>query len=135
MTFRQVEFQKEFFVQSYIALENIRNIVHWNCCCQIHDGCPTIENVLNRDKRYCCYCQFVDLYNFDLLHKIKRDINFMKALYNEILAVVKVLKLYKNVNQFVSNYDVFYPACFIEKLTEERRRELKEFLFHSGASM
>ena len=54
----------------------------------------------------------------------------MKALYNEILADVEVLKLYKNVNHFASNYEVFYPACFIEKLTEERRRELKEFLFH-----
>ena len=130
MTFRQVELQKEYFVQSYIAIENIRNIVHWNCCCQIYDGCPTIENFLNCDKRYCCYCQFVDCYNFDLLHKVKRDINLMKALCNEIFADVEVFKLYKNVNHFASNYDVFYPACFIDKLAEERRRELKKFLFH-----
>ena len=54
----------------------------------------------------------------------------MKVLYNEILADVEVLKLYKNVNNLASNYDVFYPACFTKKLTEERRRELKEFLFH-----
>ena len=65
-----------------------------------------------------------------IFHKVKRDVNLMKALYNEILADVEVLKLYKNVNHFASNYEVFYPACFIEKLTEERRRELKEFLFH-----
>ena len=85
---------------------------------------------MNCDKRYCCYCQFVDRYNFDLLHKVKRDINLMEALGNEILVDVEVLKLYKNVNHFASNYDVFYPAYFIEKLTKERRRELKEFLFH-----
>ena len=54
----------------------------------------------------------------------------MKALYNENLTDVDVLKLYENVNHFASNYGVFYPACFIEKLTKERRRELKEFLFH-----
>ena len=30
MTFRQVELQKEYFVPSYIAIENIRNIVHWS---------------------------------------------------------------------------------------------------------
>ena len=63
--------------KSYIAIENITNIVHWNCCCQIYDGCPTIENFLNCDKRYCCYCQFVDRYNFDLLPKVKRDINLI----------------------------------------------------------
>ena len=62
--------------------------------------------------------------------KLNGDINLTKALCNEILADVGVLKLYKNVNHFASNYGVFYPACFIEKLTEERRRELKEFLFH-----
>ena len=62
--------------------------------------------------------------------KLKIDIDLMKALYYEILTDVEVLKLHKNVNHFASNYDVFYPACFIEKLTEERRRELKEFLFH-----
>ena len=50
MTFRQVELQKEYSVLSYIAIENIANIVHWNCCCQIYDGCPTIENFLNCDK-------------------------------------------------------------------------------------
>ena len=54
----------------------------------------------------------------------------MKALYNEILEDIKVLKLFKNVNHFASNYDVFYPACFIEKRTEERRFQLIEFLFH-----
>ena len=53
----------------------------------------------------------------------------MKALYSEILEDIKILKLFKNVNHFASNY-VFYPACFIEKLTEERRFQLKEFLFH-----
>ena len=104
MTFRQVELQKEYFVQSYIAIENIRNIVHWNCCCQIYDGCPAIENFLDCDKRYCCYCQFVDRYNFDLVHEVKRDINLMKALYTEILTDVEVLKLHKNVNHFASNY-------------------------------
>ena len=60
MTFRQVELQKECFIQSYIAIENTTDIVHWNCCCQIHDGCPTKENFLNCDKRYCYHCKFVD---------------------------------------------------------------------------
>ena len=64
-----------------------------------------------------------------IFHKVKRDVNLMKALYNEILADVEVLKLYKNINNFASNY-LFYPACFIEKLTKERRCELKELLFH-----
>ena len=32
MTFSQAELQKEYFIQSYIAIENIRNIAHWNCC-------------------------------------------------------------------------------------------------------
>ena len=117
-------------MQCYIAMENIRNIVYWNCCCQIYNGCPTIDNFLNCDKKYCCYWQFVDHYNFELLHKVKRDISLMKALYNQILEDIKVLKLFKNVNHFASNYDVFYPACFIEKRTEERRFQLIEFLFH-----
>ena len=96
MTFRQVELQKEYFMQYYIAIENIRNIVYWNCCCQIYDGCYTIDNILNCDKRFCCYCQFVYHYNFDLLHKVKRDIYLMKALCNEILEDIKILALLKN---------------------------------------
>ena len=50
----------------------------------------------------------------------------MKAFYDEILEDIKILKLYKHC---VSDYYFFYLACYIEKLTEERRHELKEFLF------
>ena len=96
MTFRQVELQKEYFMQCYIAIENIRNIVYWNCCCQIYDGCYTIDKILNCDKRYCCYCQFAYHYNFDLLHKVESDIFLMKALCNEILEDIKILALLKN---------------------------------------
>ena len=127
MTFRQAELQKKYCIQSYTAIENIRNIVHWNCCGQIYNGCPTIETFY--DKRYCCHCLFVDRYNFDSLHNVKRDICLMKAFYDESLEDIKILKLYKNVNHCPSDYDFFYPACYIEKLTEERRRELKEFFF------
>ena len=129
MTFSQAELQKEYFIQPYIAIENIRNIAHWNCCWQIYDGCPTMENILNCDKRYCCHCQFVDRYNFDWLHKVKTNIFLMNAFCAEILEDIKILKLCKNVNHCASDYDVFYPAFYIEKLAEERRCELKEFLF------
>ena len=53
----------------------------------------------------------------------------MKAFSDEILEDIKILKLYKNVNNCASDYDFSYPVCYIEKLTEERRCELKEFLF------
>ena len=71
----------------------------------------------------------MDSYNFVLLHKVKRNICLMKAFSDEILEDIKILKLYKNVNNCASDYDFSYPACYIEKLTEERRCELKEFLF------
>ena len=54
----------------------------------------------------------------------------MDAFYDEILEDIKILKLYKNVNHCTTDYDFFYPACYVVKLTEERHCELKEFLFH-----
>lgn len=129
MSFTQVELQKGQFIKSYIAIENIRNISYWYCCCQIYSGCPTIDKFLKSDRRYSCYCQLVDHYTFDLLHKVKRDISLRKSLYNEILADVEVLKVYKNVNHFASNFDVFDAICFIERLIEERRSDFRDFLF------
>ena len=111
MTFRQVQLQKEYFIQFYITIENIRNIVHWNCCCQIYDGCPAMENFLNCDKRYSCYCQFVNRYNFDSLHKVKRNICLMKAFFDEILEDIKILKLY---NHCASDYDFFIRLAILK---------------------
>ena len=111
--------------------KEIRPVSEWvnHCCCQIYSGCPVIKNFLKCERRYCCFFQFVDPYSFHLLNKVKRDINCMKTLYNEILADLETFKLYQNVNHFASNFDIFDPVCYIEKLHEERLPQLRDFLF------
>ena len=56
MGFKQIEIQKEYFLKSYIAIENFANIGHLYCCCQIYSGCQTIQNSLRILKSKCCYC-------------------------------------------------------------------------------
>ena len=56
MGFKQIEIQKEYFFKSYIAIENIANIGHLYCCCQMYSVCETIQNSLRVLKRKCCYC-------------------------------------------------------------------------------
>ena len=120
MSFKQKEVQKEYFFKSYIAIENIANVGHLYCCYQIYSGCQTIQNFLRNLKRYCCYCQFADYYNLHSLNEIKRDVVRMKKLYNEILGDIENLKVYQNVNRFVSDFNIFDPFCYIENLNEER---------------
>ena len=78
MSFKQIEVQKEYFFKSYIAIQNIANIGHLYCCCQICSGCQIIQNFLRNLKRYYCYCQFADCYNLHSLNEIKRDVARMK---------------------------------------------------------
>ena len=120
MSFKQKEVQKEYFFKSYIAIENIANVGHLHCCCQIYSGCQTIHNFLRNLKRYCCYCQFADYYNLHSLNEIKRDVVRMKKLYNEILGDTENLKVYQNVKRFLSGFNIFDPFCNIKNLNEER---------------
>ena len=129
MSFIQIEQQKEYFFKSYIAIENIANIGHLYCCCQIYSGSQTIHNFLRNLKMYCYYCQFADCYNLHSLNEIKRDVVRIKKLYNEILGDVENLKVYQNVNQFVSDFNIFDPFCYVENLYEEQLNELRDF-FH-----
>ena len=78
---------------------------------------------------YCYYCQFADCYNLHSLNEIKRDVACMKKLYNENLGDIENLKVYQNVNQFVSDFNNFDPFCYIENLNEEQLNELRDF-FH-----
>ena len=128
MSFKQTEVQKEYFFKYYIAIENIANIGHLYCCCQIYSGCQTIQNFLRNLKRYCCYCQFADYYNLHSLNEIKRDVVRMKKIYNEILGDIENLKVYQNVNHFVSDFNIFDPFCYKENLNEERLNHLSFFI-------
>ena len=129
MSFKQIEVQKEYFIKSYIAIENIANIGHLYCCCQTYSGCRTIQNFLRKLKRYCCYCQFADYYNLHSLNEIKRDFVRMKKLYNELLGDIENLKVYQNVNRFVSDFDIFDPFCYIENLIEKQPIQLRDLIF------
>lgn len=131
MSSNQIIYQKESFFRIYIAIENIANIGHMFCCCQIYSGCQTIQNFLRKIKRYCCYCQFADRYSFHLLHKIKKDTFCLQELYYDVLADIEILKLHKDVNEIVLDFDIFNSHCYIANTSEvERMNQLKDYLFY-----
>ena len=50
MSFNQIALQKEYFFRLYITIENIANIGHMFCCCQVYSGCQTIQIFLKKQK-------------------------------------------------------------------------------------
>lgn len=131
MSSNQIIYQKESFFRIYIAIENIANIGHMLSCCQIYSGCQTIQIFLRKIKRYCCYCQFADQYSFHLLSEIKKDTFCLQELYYEVLADIEILKLHKDVNLIVLDFDIFNSHCYITNTSEvERMNQLKDYLFY-----
>ena len=53
----------------------------------------------------------------------------MKKLYNELLGDIENLKVYQNVNRFVSDFDIFDPFCYIENLIEKQSIQLRDLIF------
>ena len=52
----------------------------------------------------------------------------MKKSCNEILGDIENLKVYQNVNHFVSDFNIFDPFCYKENLNEERLNHLFFFI-------
>ena len=52
----------------------------------------------------------------------------MKKSYNEILGDIENLKVYQNVNHFVSDSNIFDPFCYKENSNEERLNHLSFFI-------
>ena len=83
-------------------------------------------------KRYCCFCQFTDQYSFHSFHEIRKDKTRLQALYYKVLDDIEVLKLYKDVNQIVIDFDIFDPYYYTSNLNQgEKSNQLKDFLFYS----
>ena len=130
MSSNKITFQKDYLFRLYIAIENIANIGHMFCCCQAYWGCETIQKFLRKAKRFCCYCQFADWYNFHSLHQIKKDPTRLQALYYEVLDDINILKLYTDVNQNVLDFDFFWSAQLYYKFKWKREiKSMERFLF------
>ena len=90
---------------------------------------PNNSKFFEKTKRYCCCCQFADWYSFHSLHETKKNATRLEALYCEILDDIEILKLYKDVNQTVLDFDIFDPPCYTSNLNQgEKLNQLKDFL-------
>ena len=132
MSFRQKEKLKDhfFFFKCYIAIENITSVAHWFCCCKFYFHCQTIHNFLRDQKKCCCYCQFKDSYNLSMLHDVKKDFGELRIFFYGILDKINRIKISRNLDCSASNFDILCLFGYVEDASEQRKAELKDFIFY-----
>ena len=66
-----------------------------------------------------------------MLHDVKRDFEKLRIFPYGILDEINWIKFSRNLDCFESNFDILCPFDYVEDPSEERRAELKDFIFYS----
>ena len=66
-----------------------------------------------------------------MLHDFKTDFEKLRIFYYGILDEINRIMFSRNLDCSASNFDILCPFGYAEDVSEQRRGELKDFLFYS----